>query len=93
MALDKNSSPRRELGLYPKITTKDSHTSLSRSRSHNGPTNPRNKPPNDQKVKAKLKEAKDLAVPRTPWQTVRNPGADGPRSPGGRSAAHGWTVH
>jgi hypothetical protein len=33
-----------EFGLYPKFTTTDSHTSLPRSRSHNGPTNPRNKP-------------------------------------------------
>jgi hypothetical protein len=44
MGADKNSSPKRELGLYPKFTTKDSHTSLPRSHSHNGPTNPRNKP-------------------------------------------------
>jgi hypothetical protein len=34
---------RVELGLCPKSTTKDSHTSLPRSRSHNGLTNPRNK--------------------------------------------------
>jgi hypothetical protein len=33
-----------ELGLYPKFTTTDSHTSFPRSCSHNGPTNPRNKP-------------------------------------------------
>jgi hypothetical protein len=44
MGADKNSSPKRELGLCPKFTTKDSHTSLSRSRSHNVPTNPRNRP-------------------------------------------------
>jgi hypothetical protein len=44
MGADKNSSPMRELGLCPKFTNKDSHTSLPRSRSHNGPTNPRNKP-------------------------------------------------
>jgi hypothetical protein len=44
MRADKNSSPKRELSLFPKITTKDSHTSLPRSCSHNGPTNPRNKP-------------------------------------------------
>jgi hypothetical protein len=43
MEVDKNSSPKRELGLCPKSTTKDSHTSLPRSRSHNGPTNTRNK--------------------------------------------------
>jgi hypothetical protein len=44
MGADKNSSSKRELGLCPKFTTKDSHTSLPRLRSHNGPTNPRNKP-------------------------------------------------
>jgi hypothetical protein len=43
MGADKNSSPKRELGLYPKFTTKDSHKSLPRSHSHNGHTNPRNK--------------------------------------------------
>jgi hypothetical protein len=44
MGADKNSSPKRELDLNPKFTTKDSHTSLPRSRSHDGRTNPRNKP-------------------------------------------------
>jgi hypothetical protein len=44
MGADKNSSPKRELDLCPKFTTKDSHMSLPRSRSHNRPTNPRNKP-------------------------------------------------
>jgi hypothetical protein len=34
-------------------------------------------------------EANDLAVPQEPWWTVRSPGADGPRSPCGRSATHG----
>jgi hypothetical protein len=28
-------------------------------------------------------------VQQEPWRTVRNPGADGPRSPCGRSATHG----
>jgi hypothetical protein len=31
-------------------------------------------------------EAKDLAVLQQPWRKVRDPGADGPRSPCGRSA-------
>jgi hypothetical protein len=44
MGADKNSSPKSELGLYPKFTTKDSHMSLPRSCSHDTPTNPRNKP-------------------------------------------------
>jgi hypothetical protein len=43
MGGNKNSSSKSELGLYPKFTTTDSHTSLPRSRSHNGPTNPRKK--------------------------------------------------
>jgi hypothetical protein len=36
--------PKDELGLYPKFKTKNFHTSLPRSCSHNEPTNPRNKP-------------------------------------------------
>jgi hypothetical protein len=43
MGAHKNSSPKRELGTCPKFTTKDSHTNLPRSRSHNKPTNHRNK--------------------------------------------------
>jgi hypothetical protein len=33
-------------------------------------------------------EAKDLAVLQIPWRTVRDPGVDGPRLPGGRSVKH-----
>jgi hypothetical protein len=44
MGADKNSSPKRELSLYPEFTTKDSHTSLPGSCSHTGPTNLRKKP-------------------------------------------------
>jgi hypothetical protein len=43
-------------------------------------------------VKVKLKEAKDLAVLRTPWRTVRDPGADGPLPTGGRSVNHNRTT-
>jgi hypothetical protein len=32
-----------ELDLWPKVTSKDLYTNLPRSRSHNGPTDPRNK--------------------------------------------------
>jgi hypothetical protein len=85
MGADKNSSPKRELGLYPKFTATDSHTSLPRSRSHNGSTNPRNKPQTIPKWKHK---AKDLAILQEPWRTVRGPGVEGPRSPCGRSATH-----
>jgi hypothetical protein len=56
MGADKNSSPKRELSLDPKFTTKDSHTSLPRSRSHDGRTNPRNKHPNDPKAEARTKK-------------------------------------
>jgi hypothetical protein len=41
MGADKNSS--QELGLCPQITSEESRTHLPRSRSHNGPTDPRNK--------------------------------------------------
>jgi hypothetical protein len=41
MGADKNFSEK--FWPSPKITTKDSHTSLPKSYSHNGPTNPRNK--------------------------------------------------
>jgi hypothetical protein len=92
MGVDKNSFPRGELGRYSKIRTKDSPKILSRSRSHRVPTNARNKPQTIPKRKAKLKEAMDLAVLRTPWRTVRDPGADGPRSPSGRSVVTARTV-
>jgi hypothetical protein len=78
-----NGSPRKffpkdELGLCPKFTTKDSHTSLPRSRSHNGPTNPRNKP----KLKATRKRnsrSKGLKQSAVAW-------ADRPYGGGGLSA-------
>jgi hypothetical protein len=38
MRVDKNSSPKSRTRLCPKFTTKDSHMSLPRLRSHNGPT-------------------------------------------------------
>jgi hypothetical protein len=84
----KNSSPTRELGLYPKFTTTDSHMSLPRSCSHNGPTNPRNKPQTIPKRKHEAR-SKGLAVLQEPWRTVRGPGVDGLRSPCGRSLTHG----
>jgi hypothetical protein len=77
MGADKNSSPKRELGLCPKFTTKDSHTSLSRSCSHNRPTNPRNRPQlnptrkNNSKSKGHRQSGKYLA--------------DCPQCPGGLS--------
>jgi hypothetical protein len=83
MGVDKNSSPMREPGLCPNFTTKDSHTSLPRSRSHNGPTNPRNKPQTIPKRKHNSRSK------------LSNPvlcQADGPRAWGGRSADTGRTV-
>jgi hypothetical protein len=92
MGADKNSSPKRELGLYPKFTTTDSHTSLPRSRSHNGSTNPRNKPQTIAKRKHETR-SKGLSCPEQPWRTVHVPGADSPQSPCGRSATHsGFSV-
>jgi hypothetical protein len=84
MGADKNSSPKRELGLYPKFTTKDPHTSLPRSRSHYGPTNPRNKPETILKRKHESRSKR-----------LSNPAqcrADGPRAWGGQSADTGRTV-
>jgi hypothetical protein len=78
MGADKYSSPKRELGLCPKFTNKDSHTSLPRSRSHNGPTNPMNKPHTILKRKHDSR-SKGLSSPAKPQ-------ADCPRPPGGPSA-------
>jgi hypothetical protein len=81
MGADKNSSPKRELSLYPKFTTKDSHTSLPRSRSHDGRTDPRNKPQMIPKRKHELR-SKGLSCSAAVL-------ADGPRPWGGRSATLG----
>jgi hypothetical protein len=84
MGADENSSPWREPGLCPNFTTKDSHTSLSRSRSHNGPTNPRNKPQTIPKWKHNSR-SKGLSNPAQCQ-------ADGARAWGGRPADTGRTV-
>jgi hypothetical protein len=84
MGADKNSSPKREPSLYPEFTTKDSHTSLPRSRSHSGPTNRRNKPQTIPKRKHDSR-SKGLSCPATTL-------ADSPRTWGGRSATRGQTV-
>jgi hypothetical protein len=84
MGADKNSSPMRELGLYPKFTTKNSHTSFPRSRSHYGRTNPRNKPQTIPKRKHEAR-SKGLSYPAA-TQT------DCLRSPGGLSAVNARTV-
>jgi hypothetical protein len=81
MGADKNSSPKRELGLYTKFTTKD--TSLPRLRSHNGPTNPRNKPQTIPKRKHNSR-SKGLSCPAKAL-------ANGLWGRGGRSARTGQT--
>jgi hypothetical protein len=84
MGADKNSSPKRELSLDPKFTTKDSHTSLARSRSHDGRTNPKNKP---QMIPKRKHE------PRSKGLSCSAPvQADGPRPWGGLSATTTRTV-
>jgi hypothetical protein len=75
MRADKNSSPKRELGLYPKFTATDSH---------NGPTNPRNKPQMIPKRKHEAR-SKGLSCPAGAL-------ADSPRPWGERSAVTVWTV-
>jgi hypothetical protein len=84
MGAYENSSPKGELGLYPKFTTTDSHTSLPRSRSHSGRTNPRNKPQMIPKRKHEAR-SKGLGCPKTTQ-------ADCPRSPGGLSAVTWRTI-
>jgi hypothetical protein len=84
MRADKNSSPKRELDLCPKFTTKDSHTSLPRSRSHNGPTNPRNKP---QTIPKRKRNSRSKGLSNSAQHQ-----ADGPRGWGGRFARLGQMV-
>jgi hypothetical protein len=84
MGADKNSSPKRELDPYPKFTTKDSHTSLPRSRSHYGASNPSNKPQMIPKRKHEPR-SKGLSCPA-------NTQAYSPRPRGGPSAVTGRTV-
>jgi hypothetical protein len=68
----------------PKFTTKDSHMRLPRSRSHNGPTNSRNKPKTILKRKHNSR-SKGLSCHAKAQ-------ADGPRGWGGRSASTGRMV-
>jgi hypothetical protein len=85
MEADKNSSPKRE--SQPRIPTKvfqghivttDLPTlGINHKQSRSGST---------------TQEAKDLATLRSARRMVREPGADGPRTPGGRSATHRRTV-
>jgi hypothetical protein len=106
MGANKNYSPKRELSLSPKFTTKDSHTSLPKSRSHSGPTNPRSKPQTISKRKrnsrSKGLSTSALDQPDCPQalgrpsassgRTVRKAWADRPRPPSGLSARVRRTV-
>jgi hypothetical protein len=67
-----------ELGLCPKFTTKDSHMSLARSRGHNGPTNPWNKP--------KLKATRNHNSRRKRLSSSARHQADSPRGRDSRKA-------
>jgi hypothetical protein len=85
MGADKNSSPKRELGLSPKFTTKDSHTGLPRYRRHSGPTNPSSNLKQSQS-ESETQRAKGLAALHWTRQTVRKHRADRPRGLGILSA-------
>jgi hypothetical protein len=93
MGADKNSSPKRELVLCPKFTTKDSHTSLPRSRSHNGPTNLRDKPQTIPKRKHNSR-SKGLSNPAQDQTDCPRPssGQSVKRNRTTRSALEMWTV-
>jgi hypothetical protein len=81
MRANKNNAPKRELGICPKFTTKNLHTSLSRSRCNNGPTNPRNKP---QMIPKRKRNSRSKGLSST-----AKPHANCPRPPGGPSARYG----
>jgi hypothetical protein len=49
--------------------------------------------PNRSRSGSTTQETKDLAILRSAGWTVREPGADDPRTLGGRSATHMRTVH
>jgi hypothetical protein len=76
--------PEDELGLCPNFTTKDSHTNLPMSRSHNGPTNPRNNP-KQKATRKRNSRSIGLGQSVVPW-------ADCLHGPGGLSAGSLWTV-
>jgi hypothetical protein len=85
MGADKNSSPKRELGICPKFTTKDSHTSLSKSCSHNGPTNPRSTP---QTIPKRKQNSRSKGLSNSALHQ-----ADRPQALGGPSASTERTIH
>jgi hypothetical protein len=88
MGADKNSSPKRELGLYPnsqpRIPTRVSQCQVVTTNVPTLGTNP--KRPQSGSTK---QEAKDLAILQQPRQTVRGHLVDCPQSTRERSATHG----
>jgi hypothetical protein len=88
MGADKNSSPKRELGLYPnsqlRIPTRVCQGHVVTTDLPTLGTNPKRSQSGSTK-----QEAKDLAVLQETWRTFRGPRADGARSPCGRSVTHG----
>jgi hypothetical protein len=48
--------------------------------------------PKQSRSESTNQETKDLVILRAPFRTVRDPRADGPRSPGGRSVNHNRTT-
>jgi hypothetical protein len=76
----------------PQIHTQGFPHELPRSRSHNGPTNPRNKSQHTPKWNhnSRSKGLRQICLART---NVRSTLADGLSEPGGLSEPLGWTVH
>jgi hypothetical protein len=91
MGADKNCSPRRELDLYPKITTKDSHTTLGRTvRGHraDGPLPTGGRSVNHNRMTKQAHWITDGPYPILGRSASNWCRADSPRRPGGRSAKH-----
>jgi hypothetical protein len=72
------------------IHNQDSHMSLPRSRSHNGPTNPGNKPQTIPKRKHDTR-SKGLRTLHNTRRTVREAGTDGLRPSSGQSVKYNRT--
>jgi hypothetical protein len=90
MGADKNSSPKRELGLCPKFTTKDPHMSLPKSRSHNGPTNPRSKPRTSITAPSIMDCPRWARGPSASSRTIRHSSTDHPRTPYNKNPPTKW---
>jgi hypothetical protein len=87
MGADKNSSPKRELGLYPsqpRIPTRVCQGHVVTTDVPTLGTNPKRSQSGSTKQKAK-----DFTVLQQPKRTVRGHLVDCPRSPRGRSATYG----